>query len=136
MEGLRIGCHSNSYACEGRGANTFGNILQLLAFVNSGFLLFLDCIIVTGCHLAHCCKNRYPWDVWRLIWVNKYHNWPDKHSSGSAITHDDDIVIEYLTNLKKGYDNLITATNASIVASQIWGGKKRKRGTLSALAMY
>lgn len=106
MEGLRIGCHSNSYACEGRGANTFGNILQLLVFVNSGFLLLLDCIIVTGCHLAHCCKNRYPWDVWRLIWVNKYHNWPDKHSSGSAITHDDDIVmlikgIEYLTNLKK-----------------------------------
>lgn len=126
MEGLRIGCHSNSYACEGRGANTFGNILQLLAFVNSGFLLLLDCIIVTGRHLAHCCKNRYPWDVWRLIWVNKYHNWPDKHSSGSAITHYDDIVIEYLTNLKKVYDNLITATNASIVASQIWGKKEKK----------
>lgn len=45
MEGLRIGCHSNSYACEGRGANAFGNILQLLVFVNSGFLLLLDCII-------------------------------------------------------------------------------------------
>jgi len=34
--GLRMGCHSRSYACEGRRANTFGNIVYLVCVVLTG----------------------------------------------------------------------------------------------------